>query len=194
MRLIINLLLIAMIGGLVYVLIDSIREPIAFKAEKDARKDAVAAKLVEIRKAQEMYRGITGEFAHSFDTLKQILTEGKFELISVIGDADDVNSKGKITRTSTFIPAIDSIRTLGMDLDKLRFIPYTDNVEFDIKADTLTYQSTLVNVCEVGTVYKKFMGDYADPRFARYDNSYDPEKYIKFGDMNKPNLSGNWER
>lgn len=194
MRLIINLLLIALIGVLVYVLVDSIREPINFKAEKDRRKDAVVDKLMEIRQAQEMYRGITGEFAHSFDTLKQVLTEGQFELVSVTGDADDPNFKGKIQYSSTFVAAIDSVRTLGMNLDALSTIPLSNGQKFDIKADTLTYQSTLVNVVEVGTSYKTFMGEYGDPRFARYDNSYDPNKYIKFGDMNKPNLSGNWER
>lgn len=191
MRLVINLILIALIGILIWVLISSIREPIAFKAEKDKRTAAVAAKLTDIRVAQEMYRGITGEFAPSFDTLKQVLTEGQFELISVTGDPDDPNFTGEITKTSSFVPAIDSVNTLGLDLANLPFIPYSDGKTFSIDADTLTYQSTLVTVCEVGTTYKEFMTGF-DASFARYDDKYSPNKAIKFGDMNKPNLSGNW--
>jgi hypothetical protein len=38
------------------------------------------------------------------------------------------------------------------------------------------------------------MGDYGKERFARYDAKYNPNSPIKFGDMNAPNLAGNWER
>jgi hypothetical protein len=71
-------------------------------------------------------------------------------------------------------------------------VPYTENQLFDIKADTLTYQSNLVNVVEVGTRYKDFMGEYADPKYKKYAKFYDPEHMLKFGDMNSPNTSGNW--
>lgn len=194
MRLVINLILIALICGLGYLLFDSIREPIAFKAEKDRRKDRVVQKLIEIRKAQEMYRGVTEKFAPNFDTLKQVLTEGQFMTISVYGDPDDPNFTGEIQYDTTYSPAIDSVRSLAMNLDSLEFVPFSNGETFQIQADTLTYQSTLVSVVEVGTRLKTFMGEYADPRFARYDNSYDPNMFMKFGDMNKPNLSGNWER
>ena len=73
-------------------------------------------------------------------------------------------------------------------------MPYTTGDVYTIAADTLTYQSTLVNVVEVSTRWKNFMGEYANPRFMKYDNSYDPNKTIKFGDMNAPNLAGNWSR
>ena len=65
---------------------------------------------------------------------------------------------------------------------------------FNLYADTAEYQQVSVNVIEVGTQYKSFMGPYADPAFARYDNSYDPNKVIKFGDRTTPNTAGNWEK
>ena len=92
-------------------------------------------KLETIRKTQEMYRDITGEFAANFDTLNQVLTEESFALIKVVGDPDDPNFTGEITYDTTFLPAIDSIKALGIDLDDLRFVPFTDNkVAFDIDA------------------------------------------------------------
>lgn len=192
MRLIINLILIALVAVLAWVLYESIREPIAFKAEKDKREAAVQNKLTEIRTAQEMYRDITGEFAPNFDTLAEVLTTGKFALVSVFGDPDDPNFDGVIRYDTTYSAAIDSVQAMGMSLDSLRYIPYTANDVFDIKADTMTYQSTLVHVVEVGTRLKNFMGDFSDPRFSRYDNSYDPNEPVKFGDMNKPTLAGSW--
>ena len=37
-----------------------------------------------------------------------------------------------------------------------------------------------------------FMGEFADPKYKKYDAYYDPEKALKFGDMNSPNTNGNW--
>ena len=195
MRLVINLLLIAAIAFLAYLLINSIREPIKFKAEKDRRENAVVDKLLVVRKMQEFYRDVTGgSFAPSFDTLKHVLETGRFMNIKVVGDPDDPNFQGTISYDTSYMSAIDTIRKLGINLDSLRFVPFSDGGEFDVKADTLTYQSTLVNVVEVSAPRSLFMGPFADIRFARYDNSYDPNTIIKFGDLTKPNLSGNWER
>lgn len=194
MRLIINLLLVAMIFGLVWVLYSTIKEPIEFKAVKDARKDAVVERLMMVRTAQELYRDITGEFAPSFDTLEQVLTNGKVMAISVFGDPDDPSNTDAIRYDTTYSPAIESVKQKNIILDSLRYVPFSGGQTFNIQADTITYQKTLVNVVEVGTSWNKFMGAYASPHFARYDNSYDPNGIIKFGNMSAPNTSGNWER
>ncbi|MEM1218496.1 MAG: hypothetical protein AAGH79_06275 [Bacteroidota bacterium] len=194
MRLAINLILIALTIFLVWVLYSSIKEPIAFKNEKDRRELVVISKLQDIRTAQEAYRGITDQFAPNFDTLAEVLTNGKFKIIQVFGDPDDPTNTQAIIYDTIYKPAIDSIRTLGINLDSLRYVPFTNGEVFEIAADTLTYQKTLVSVCQVGTKRSNFMGPYADIKYAKYDNSYDPNSYIKFGDMNKPNLAGNWER
>ncbi len=193
MRLVINLFLVAVIVGLVWLLIQSIREPIAFKAEKDKREQAVIAKLMEIRKAQEAFRDIKGGFAPDFDSLKYVLLNDSFRIVQVYGDPDDPNFTGEIIYDTLKVSARDSIRVMGINLDSLPFVPYGRGERFEIQADTLTYQNTLVNVVEVGVRKKAFMGPWADPRFARYDRGYDPNSVLKFGTMNAPNLSGNWE-
>ncbi|MCO6491638.1 MAG: hypothetical protein J5I98_24695 [Phaeodactylibacter sp.] len=194
MRIIINLVLAAIIVGLVWVLISSIREPIAFKAEKEKRERAVIDKLMKIRTAQEAFRNIKGGFAPSFDSLSYVLKTDSFMIVSVIGDPDDPDFTGEIIYDTTYMPAIDSIKAMGINLDSMRFVPYGGGAVFDIQADTITYQSTNVPVVEVGVRRKVFMGPFKDPRFARYDNSYDPNSILKFGNMNAPNLAGNWER
>ena len=193
MRLLINLVLIAIVIGLVYVLIGSIREPIAFQSERAKREGAVIEKLMTIRNMQELFRNIKGGFAPSFDSLKTVLSTDSFTVVSVIGDPDDPNFTGEITYDTTYFPAVDSIQAMGINLDSLRFVPYTSGKEFEIQADTITYQSTNVPVVEVGIKRAEFMGPYADKRFARYDQKYNPASVIKFGNMNTPNLSGNWE-
>ena len=194
MRLVINLILLAIVAVLLAFLIGGIREPIAFQAEKVKRERAVVDKLMEIRTVQEAFRSIKGGFAPDFDSLSKVMNYDSFMIIKVLGDPDDPNFTGEITYDTSFSPAIDSMNAMGVNLDSLRYVPYGEGEVFEIQADTMTYQSTLVNVVEVGTRRKVFMGRYADPRFAKYDNGYDPNSYIKFGNMNAPNLSGNWEK
>ena len=193
MRIVINLILAAIVLGLVWVLISSIREPIAFKAEKDRRERAVIDRLIQIRTAQEAFRTIKEGFAPSFDSLSKVLRYDSFMIIKVIGDPDDPNFTGEITYDTSYASAYDSIQAMNINLDSIRFVPFGEGATFEIQADTITYQSTMVEVVEVGTRRKTFMGRYADPRFAKYDNGYDPNSYIKFGNMNAPNLAGNWE-
>ncbi len=194
MKKIINIVLALLIVALIYLLYQSISGPIVFQNQKKLRKDAVVQKLMDIRVAQEHYRGITGaEFADSFQKLKDTLTHGTFLKIKVEGDKDDPLNN-TIIRDTTFVAASDSIPKLGLNLDSLAFIPYGNGAQFEIAADTITYQKTLVNVVEVKTKWNTFMGQFADDKYKRYDEFYDPEDYLKFGDMTKPNISGNWER
>jgi hypothetical protein len=194
MRVAINIILLIITIGLAYLLYGSIQEPIEFKKERTRREEAVIARLMQIRKAQEAFRDITGNFAQDFDTLKQVLTTGQFKIIKVIGDPDDPNFTGEITYDTLYQSAIDSIQALGIVLDSLPFVPYSDGqARFEMDADTLTFQGTLVQVVECKTTRNTFMGKYANPAYAKYDKSYDPGSFLKFGNLSQPNLSGNWE-
>ena len=193
MKIAINLLLVALIAFLAYLLVNSITEPIKFQAAKTARQDAVVNRLKEIRTAQEIYREITGKFAGSFDSLSYVLTNDSIPFENIIGDPDDPENMDKVIRTITYSAAIDTIRAMDINLDSLRFIPYAGGEKFDISADTITYESALAHVVQVGTRWKTFMGRFGDKAFAKYDSRYDPDNLLKFGDMSKPNLTGNWE-
>jgi len=192
MKTIISLILIAVTIFLTYALIQGIKEPIAFQEVKNERKAAVVSKLEHIRSAQEYYRDIKGTFANSFDSLEYVLSTDSFTIEKIIGDPDDPTGQG-FERIITRISAKDSLSKLNFDLNDLASIPFGEGKTFTIEADTMTYQSTLVNVCEVGTRWKDFMGEYASKKFSKYDNSYDPNKRMKFGNMFAPNLSGNWK-
>jgi len=201
MRLIINLILVGLIGALGYLLFYGIQEPISFGDAKKERVDAVTDRLKQVRYAQEFYRDITGRFASSFDSLRYVLENDSFTLVKIIGDPDDPTGSN-FQRTEKKRSAKDSLATLMANkdskirivLDELELVPFGNGAKFAIKADTLTYQKTLVNVTEVSTKWRTFMGEkYGDIKYARYDNTYDPDNILKFGDMSAPNLSGNWE-
>lgn len=194
MKAIANTVLILLICALGYMIYNSIKEPIAFQDVKNKRKDVVAAKLDQIRNAQEIYKAVKGSYAGSFEELTRVLKNDSIPFVKIIGDPDDPENADKFTKEITYAPAIDSVKAMGINLDSLQFVPFAPaGTVFNIQADTIEYQSTEVFVVEVGTRWKEFMGEYGDARFSKYDKSYDPMKMIKFGDMNSPSISGNWE-
>lgn len=191
-RTIFNALMFLLILFLGFILYKQIQEPIAFQQTKNLREKAVIDKLVKIRKAQEAYRGVTGKFASSFEDLTETLKNGKFVRVQVYGDVDDP-TQSNIRYDTTYLPAIDSVKALGIELEGIDIVPYGDGTKFNIQADTVTYQSALVDVVQVGVTYETFMGEFKDARFKKYDEKYDPKKKIKFGDLSKPILTGSWE-
>ncbi len=194
MRIVINIFLILLIGLLAYMLYSSIKEPIAFGEEKQRRKAAVVQSLENIRTTQELYFKMTGEYAPTFDVLINAMKNDSIPFEKLTEDPDDPTNTEKFIRTVTYTAAADSLNSLGIDLTNLSKVPFTENKDFSIEADTVEYQSTNVWVTEVGTKWKDFMGEYSDPKYAKYDSKYDPNVTIKFGDMNKPSLAGSWNR
>lgn len=190
MKTVITIALLILNVFLGYLLVKNIQEPIEFEKVKIEREKVVSGKLETIRNVQEIYRKITGEFAPNFDTLATVLRVDSIPHVSI---AENPKRPGEYIETVTYSTAIDSIDALGVNLDELKYVPYSDNQkEFDIDADTMTYQQTLVSVVQVGTRWRSFMGKYGDAKYSKYDNSYNPDHLMKFGDMNSPNISGNW--
>lgn len=195
MRKVINLVLILVTLVLAYWLYSSIREPIAFHEERDKRKEAVIASLKKIQIAQDVFRMATGKYANNFDSLASVINNGKIEVVKLEADPSDPTNQDKFIKTVTYAMAKDTLYAMlgkAINVDSLRYIPYGAGKIYEIDADTITHQNSLVNVVQVGTKFKEFMGEFANPSFKKYDKFYDPEKLIKFGDMNSPNTNGNW--
>ena len=194
MKYIINLLIVGLVVFLGYLLYTNINEPIMFRNELNKRKNIVTEKLVNIRTAQELYREITGEFAPNFDTLVYVLKNDSIPFRQLLADPNDPENPDLFIENIILFSALDSIQAMGINLDDLAYVPYTNRgSEFSIQADTLTYQQTLVPVVEVMTRWKEFMGEYGDPRFSMYEKDYQPDAKVGFGSMSSPNLEGNWK-
>ena len=191
MKLLLNIVLLLIIGVLIWLIYRNIREPIVFAEQYELRQGAVVDKLEDIRTAQELFKRITGNYAADFDTLKTVLRNDSIAIYKIIGDVD---ANDGVTEVETlYTSAKDSIRNMGISIDSLNFVPYgSENAKFSIDADTLNYQNTLVNVVEVGIPKHEFMGPYADKKYMKYNEYYNPDDMLKFGDMNAPNTSGNW--
>ena len=194
MKYLINLLILGAIAFLGYMLYNGINEPIKFRSELSKRQNVVVTKLEQIRTSQELYREITGEFAPSFEQLANVLKTDSLPFRQLIADPEDPENPDKFIVNIIYFNALDSINALGIDLDNLQYVPYSNkSSSFAVQADTMTYQQTLVPVVEVMTRYSEFMGAFADDRFSMYEKNYNPNNRLGFGSMSSPNLEGNWK-
>ncbi len=195
-RTILNILLTLGIILIAILLINSIKEPIRFQQQKAKRELAVIKKLMDIRKAEEVYNAIKGSFAPSWDSLIYVLKHDSVPIVILEQDPNNPDDPTAILRDTNYVPAREKLLEVGLhpdSLDNLPFVPYSNKDTFMIFADIIEYQKTKVPVMEVGIPYKVFMGPYSDKRYQRYDDNYDPDKLLKIGDRNKPTLAGNWE-
>ncbi len=190
---ILDVLLVLGIIILAILLINSIKEPILFNNIKQKREIAVIKRLKDVRTAQEVYRDITGLFAPSYDTLVNVLRNGKVPVFKAVQDPNNPDDPEAILVDTSYYRAIDTIKAMGIILDSLKYVPFSGGKTFNYFADTIDYQKTKVPVVEVSTKYKVFMGKYGDPKYAKTNSSFDPEAVLKFGDRTKPSTSGNWE-
>ncbi len=193
MKLGVNLVLVFIILVLAYTLYNSFQEPIQFQEVLQERKTAVINKLKEIRTAQKYYEAIHHRYAGNFDALKDALQLDSFMHVKIYAVGGD-SSVGEYVYDTTYVAAADSLMQFQWyaELDSIEYVPYSISDTFQMSAGTITYQHTQVNVVEVKTRYKTFMGKYADEKYKRYQKSYEPMKFIKFGDMTSPTLDGNW--
>ncbi|HHH53391.1 MAG TPA: hypothetical protein ENK91_07010 [Bacteroidetes bacterium] len=193
MKYIISIILVLLIFVFAYFLYQSIAEPIRFTSEKAKREKLVIKNLKDIRKSQEIFREITDSFANNFDTLIYVLKHDSIPVIKILGNPDEISAEEQVEYDTIYFSALDSLNKMNVNLDSMIYVPFSGGKKFDIQAGEIDYQKTKVNVVEVGTRYKEFMGKYADKAYKKYETGYDPDNQVKFGDLNSPNLTGNWE-
>ena len=88
-KIILEVVLLAAIAGLVYLLYSNIMQPVHFNKEKATRQAVAVQRLKDIRTLQVAYKSVTGKFNSSVDSLKQFYETGKMDIVMQIGSMDD---------------------------------------------------------------------------------------------------------
>jgi len=184
-RTVISVVLIVVIGVLSYMLYETIAEPIRFQKEKEKRYAKVIERLKQIRTAELTYREVKNRYCGDFDSLIHFLKYDSLPLVKKIGmipdslldslTVEEAIKRGFIIRDTMYIPVLDSILK-GVNVDSIRYVPFTNNVEFILKAGMIEVSGTKQPVFEVID---------AKP--------FDPSDVLKVGSMEEVSTSGNWE-
>jgi len=211
MRRVIQVLFILIIIILGYLIVQSIMEPIRFNQEVEVREKATIERLIEIREAQKAYKDIYKQYTGSFDTLIAFLDTGTFAVVKAIGTIpeewldqygfetarDKALADGIISREVTRVPVLDSLFGSGFRTDSLRFVPFTDGVQFTMKSSEIMTSSNLnVQVVEVSVLYDDLLAGMDPQLVTNYKDERDKIvgfKGVKFGSLEEGTLTGNWE-
>ncbi len=212
MRTVIQIFLVIAIIILAFLVWESIMAPIRFNKERAIRESATIERLIQIREAQRAYKDKKLKFTANFDSLLNFVKNDSFTLIRAIGEipeelidqTKDIRkaremalNEGLIKRETTKVSVLDSLFGKSFPVDSLRFVPFTNKVEFDMIADEYESSTSLViQVLEVSVLYKDLLFglnpqlviNYAEQRkkITRFPG-------LKFGSLSEGTLTGNWE-
>lgn len=75
--------------GLIYLIYDSVMQPVRFNKEVDARKAVAIQQLKDIRDIQVAFKSVNNRFTASIDTLKQFYKSGEMVVLMQVGSKDD---------------------------------------------------------------------------------------------------------
>ena len=195
---IVQIVLVLAVIILGYNLYEIIQEPIRYEKIKTKRYDQIKMRLEQIRDVQKAYRAEYGEFAPDLNSLIAFVDTGRQTIIerkdSTFVYYDEVYLKDRekdtiITRVIGYRNIKESLFDESFDPTVLRYIPFTDNKEFQMQSDKLTVNDIVVPVFEARASNKDIFEDIFDD----YDQFIDSEYALKVGSLTEPTLSGNWK-
>lgn len=131
LKTLISLVLLVVIGGLVWLIVNSVMEPVNFNKAKDAREVVAVQRLKDIRELQVAYKSVNGKFASTLDSLCDFYNNGKMEIVMQIGSKDDSLAMANTEKVKKANP-----RLKGDELNKKLYELYQQGQQslvFDIK-------------------------------------------------------------
>lgn len=205
-----QILLTIAILVLAYFCVDSINKPVKFQKDYDTRRDEVIERLKEIRSAQVAYRSVNGIYTASFDTLIAFVANDSLPMVRMEGALTDsmleagmneatALKMGIITRDTTHISVKDSLFSRKpWILDSLRFVPNTNQVEFEIGIGVIKTASQVeVPVFEAKVHNNVYLNGLEEQEIINInDRQRKLERYpgLKVGSLTEANNNaGNWE-
>lgn len=198
---IINIALALVAVLLAYLVFDSIRQPVAFENTRRERETKVIQNLKDIRSTQTLFKQTYNRYTASFDSLIEYVKTGELPVVNIIPDPSDTTFTKTINDTVGFVKVSDSLfkNRVDFNVNDLRYIPFSNKVEFEMNAGYIMRGGLKVAVFEAKAPYKSYLND-EDKKFRQRVNNLraeqeDLDKYagLKVGSMDEPSLNGNWE-
>ena len=174
MRIAIQIILAVAILVVGWFVFRSARLPMQFNREQQIRYDATIQRLRDIRTAQLAFRSEHRRYTGSFDTLIDFLKTGTFSMVRIVGDLDDsaAVAGGKITRDTLFVSVIDSLFRKGFPVDSLRYVPFTQDEEFELGTANITAGNVVVNVFEAKVSNEVLLRELIQPESKEQPQSW----------------------
>lgn len=227
MKTTIKLLLFLAIVVLSYFCFMSIMTPIRFEKERGIREQKVIQSLINLRAAEIEFRDQKGHYTTSLDSLVDFLKTGKKKMVLKEGTLSDLQLEAGLTeskavriirsgnlkeirenglegfrRDTTFTSLINALygdKFTAQNIDKLKYIPYSENIPFEVELnnDYVSSNNISIPLCEIRAPYRQFLFDVnRQEALNLIDLQEKMEKFpgLKVGSAVEPNnFAGNWE-
>lgn len=203
-RLIIQIVLAAISAVLIYMVYESIQQPVRYDKTKEIRKQVIVQKLNEIKSLQVEFKKVHGRYTGSFDTLIDFYKTGRIAFVMKIGSNDTMSEaqalKLKLIRRDTsYINVKDSLfkDIESFNIDNLAIVPFTGGkVKFEMEAATVEKSSYVLPVFEVRCYMKDFLKDVDQKELLTNEirKMKKEEKFAgwKLGSLTEVSVDGNW--
>ena len=209
MKRVVEIILVVIVAFLIYYIAMLIYTPLQFEKELTERSKTVVEKLKDIRSAERFYKGKYGKFTDNFDTLINFVLYDSVKMERKLVDEDDsvamaqLKKAGKKNIEKYNLAVIDTIfnpRKLSKEqIENLRFIPHTNNMEFILESGEVDKGNVKVPVVECRAPYKAYLDtvEFRQNVINLIDdkvNNFNEYAGLKFGSMEgSNNEAGNWE-
>lgn len=195
---IINIVLALVSIFLAYKVFDSVRQPVVFENNKSSREAKVVQNLKDIRSTQVLFKQSYNRYTANFDSLIEFIRSGELPVVNIIPDPNDTTFTKTINDTVGYIKVADSLfkNRTNFKLEALRYIPFTDNQEFEISAGYIVRGGMNVPVFEAKAPYKSYLNGLDPQRIRNVAAEQEAmNKYagLKVGSMDEASIDGNWE-
>ena len=188
---------------LAYFVYNSINSEVEFQKSAKVRIAENVQQLKDIRAIQVAYKSKYQGFSDNFDSLMLFLNTDSIAVIKSEGEAPDSLTElqaleaGIISRDTAYVDAKSHIfnadymatrnEQYPLNSNQLRYIPYTNQKEWEIDAGSIEKGEVVVQVFEVSATYKDVLiGLDAE------NKKYDLASSLRVGSMSEASLNGNW--
>ena len=183
---IVSVLLLFVIAGLVYVIVQSVMQPVNFNKQMEYRKGVGVQRMKDLRTLQEAYKSVYGKFSQSADSLADFYKNGQMEVLMQIGSNDDSvavanteklkkSSRGKLTPEMMYklyqegqnlvfsISSKINVRNTifknrsDFNIDSLRYIPFSQGDTIQMDAIIKEVSGVKVPLFEARMPYKSLL-------------------------------------
>ena len=209
MKIVLKILLLAAIGTLFYMCVQSIMSSVTFIDENERRTKIIAERLVAIRNAQIGYRNMYQTYAGSFADLQKFLNSDSIPFLIKEGELTDEQlkagmtekqaiEKGIIRRDTTWVLAKDTLLDRGFDVGKIGLVPEFEHYSFHLDTATLVSPSGYqIPVFEASVPYDIYLGDLDKEELVNLkDKTTKLKRFngLRVGSVSEiNNNAGNWE-
>lgn len=185
---------------LIYLIYDSVNQPLKFNKEVAKREAVAIDRLKSIRTLQEAYKSNTGRYLSDADSLIDFYKNGQITVIKQVGSMDDslAVAQKRVYREKINIAVRDTLlKSKRAVIDSIAFIPFSGGKKINMESIVKVVSGVNIPLFEATMPYDDLLFGLERQLIVNLKaEKEDMGRYpgIKVGDINNPNNNaGNWE-